>query len=416
MALDETVKRLRAARDVSAALESPRLAVTLSDLDEVLDAADLLCRLRELPSAKPERAERADVATLERVRERLRGLYNETSPHNATASRMLFVIDDMLAEARAQPAAVSEPSFYPFGTAVRVPRVDLGNVSLEAAAEGEWTGGDPIAAAIVARAKQAEAQAHETADLLVAMQRRAEKAEADLACERAITDQLVVSQLDRERASHERLIDVIAQETNAAGISDTMTPEERVRAVCGALARERDAHIRFSEERRAEVERLKAAIANAMQALGLVAPSPIESISAIGRELDDARAEVERLKADLTRAVTAPCDACGHGKGADWKALEAEVERLKAELDAADKKWRGYERDVHTMQAEVEAEPVAEGRACPWDDRRDNIRAAIRMVHQANEPHSSAIHGVTIALEQLALAVDEVRRLGGGGR
>lgn len=47
--------------------------------------------------------------------------------------------------------------------------------------------------------------------------------------------------LTRERSSHERLIDVIAQETHAVGISETMTPEERVSAVCKALAREREA-------------------------------------------------------------------------------------------------------------------------------------------------------------------------------
>lgn len=51
MALDETVKRLRAAREVSDELESPRIAVDIADLDQVLDAADLLCRLERLEAS-----------------------------------------------------------------------------------------------------------------------------------------------------------------------------------------------------------------------------------------------------------------------------------------------------------------------------------------------------------------------------
>lgn len=487
------------------------------DVHESLRRA-LACldKAKKLATAEPERA---DVRTLERVRERLRGLYNETSPHNATASRMLFVIDDMLTEARARPAAPLSCIIH--GDVWCTCRIDrmltakAAGVEANAAASdtaGEYVGllrdlgvvaglgVDPSpglatrAAAALRKVLGELGQARDNAEAAEEESRRwcAEagkiqqqygQAEADLACERAITDQLVVSQLDRERASHERLIDVIAQETNAAGISDTMTPEERVRAVCGALARERDAHIRFSEERRAEVERLKAAIANAMQALGLVAPSPIESISAIGRELDDARAEVERLQAEYDGLKA------GHGQLAHQLAESVdEADRLRAQLEPV--RWddveglckvawyatevmaswemlsdrereerrtemravlsalaralltegaldafvgaviREPDRDITNLVtagagmraalahagANVEAEPVAEGRACPWDDRRDNIRAAIRMVHQANEPHSSAIHGVTIALEQLALAVDEVRRLGGGGR
>jgi len=216
---------------------------------------------------------------------------------------------------------------------------------------------------------------------LDALRAKLEQAEADLA---------------RERSSHERLIDVIAQSTHAVGISETMTPEERVSAVCKALAREREAHeatrrrfapdqklatmtvreacrrrqpidaseaqavehcITITEQERdaarAEVERLRTAIANAMQALGLVAPSPIESISAIGRELDDARAEVERLKAELNRAVTAPCDRCG--KSASWRELEARAEKADA-AEEESRRWCAEAGRIQQRYGQAESE------------------------------------------------------------
>lgn len=346
-----------------------------------------------------------EVATLKRVLRRLGEISAASRAERGMLAMALGTIDGMLAEARARSAAPAYRS-----PADQRARVLLGNIlfaleSVGASLDGEHDADlGPVVHAPAAIRDLARQRDDYATALQVESAKGSEVENVVLAVARAIgldheppgsLDELLaecrkmrcepaasgeVAEVEAEaaalRANTAEAVDVLATATRYSGdrglhalVVVAQSAVAKLQKTEADLAREREAH----EETRRKLDEAGKVLGEVI-AIGCVdtsvgeLPTHVTPHAATSvmldtmHERDAARAEVERLKAEVASAVTAPCDACGHGKSADWKALEAEVERLRAAGRAEER--RRMRAAVEQMMADAVHEAADARQQC----------------------------------------------------
>jgi hypothetical protein len=147
--------------------------------------------------------------------------------------------------------------------------------------------------------------------------------------------------------------------------------------------------------------------------------------------LESALTMTEKERDALRAAVVAPCDRCGHGKSADWKALESRAERAERTiLRVCQALGCVYQADGHadaaadeaTILDHIEQLSAGEGqqraRAEKAEAERDALRGQLKHVGDLNEERTRQWTAATVEANEAKAALtaeraahEETRRL-----
>lgn len=381
--------------------------------------ADWQTLLDHVRTAEPERA---DVRTLERVAEHLRGMAKRALTETVRHAYQLAAetVDAMLTDARAKPAAPPHRS-----PADQRARVLLGNILMALENVGASLDGEHDAdlgpvihapAAIRELAKQRD-------DYATAIQIESAKASG---VEDVVLAVAIAIGLDHEPpGSVEELLEECrrlraqpAAPSATAGEQPSDNPgeldhRERAERAEADLAREREAHDETRRRHKVELDEVYA------------------QVERLGRESDDFQSERNALQQDMERELAGRAEIRRRLGARDEESFPGFVERLAAERDAAraeverlratpadqredlrcvisDLTRQCQERKAEIDRLRAAAEPAAEGRPCPVH-LGNAAQAALAMAVEAAEKwptYNSAHEAFGVLLEE----VDELKR------